>query len=335
MQKLLNGLALTALLAVPFAPLTALAATSPTWDVSGNYVVSYDLLGSPNAHRMMLTQSSTGVLTGFGGFPSTGPQTYTWHVTSGSVVGNQVNMTIVYDTGAPGTIMHMTGTIASNGTLSGTWDDNYTGTRTGIWSTTSGHALNGALSAEDFGVVNYDTGLGILKGYSAGFGLTDATFAGAQSVVVKLYSGTTLLQTNTGTSKIGATITGNQISSPFDVSGSFNYVTDGYWTNVRAKQYGQTMPATRVVATVTLANGKVVTAENIVLTGDATTIYPTKTGHDGDKDKKNDCKDGKWKTMTNPTFKNQGQCIKAMNHKNHSDKQDSKHESKHSDQDDD
>jgi hypothetical protein len=75
--------------------------------------------------------------------------------------------------------------------------------------------------------------------------------------------------------KFNADITGVQFSSPFDVSGTFDYVTDGYWTNVRETQYGQSVPATKVVATVTLANGKVVTAENTNLTGDPTTIYPT------------------------------------------------------------
>jgi hypothetical protein len=135
--------------------------------------------------------------------------------------------------------------------------------------------LPGTLSAQDFGVVNYDTGLGILKGYTAGFGLTDATLAGATSVVVQLFAGTTLLQTNTAIlSKFNADITGTQFSSPFDVSGTFNYATDGYWTNVRQAEFGQTLAATRVVATVTLANTKVVTAENDILTGDLTILFP-------------------------------------------------------------
>jgi hypothetical protein len=144
-----------------------------------------------------------------------------------------------------------------------------------IVTVTPATSLPGTLAAQDFGVVNYDTGLGILTGYTAGFGLTDATFTGAKSVVVKLYSGTTLLQTNTAIlPKFNTDITGTQFSSPFDVSGTFNYATDGYWTNVRKSQYGQSMPATKVIATVTLANGKIVTAENDTLTGDPTTIYP-------------------------------------------------------------
>lgn len=134
--------------------------------------------------------------------------------------------------------------------------------------------LQGALQAEDFGVVNYDSGMGIIKGYTAGFGLTDATFQNAQSVVVKLYAGAALLQTNTATVKVGQDITGDQISTPFDVSGTFDYGTDGYWVNQREAQFGQSVPATKVMATVTLENGKVVTAENNLLTGDPTTIYP-------------------------------------------------------------
>jgi hypothetical protein len=305
------------LLAAPLLPAVALAAT-PTWDVTGTYVTSFVLGTDAYAHSMVLTQDVNGNVTGNGGYPATGPQSYTWHVTSGTVSGNQVTLTAVYDTGAPGIVTHMTGTVAPNGTLSGIWDDNYNGgTRNGTWSTTSGTAMTlGSLHAEDFGVVNYDTGLGMLKGYSAGFGLTNATFAGAQSVVVKLYSGATLLQTNTATAKVGIDITGNQISSPFDVSGTFNYVTDGYWVNTREAQYGQSMPATKVVATVTLANGKVVTAENTMLSGDPTTIYPVvvtpPTTHPTDKDM---CKKEGWMTLLDNKgnhFKNQGACVSSV-----------------------
>ncbi|MDD5068763.1 MAG: hypothetical protein PHN89_04165, partial [Candidatus Pacebacteria bacterium] len=73
---------------------------------------------------------------------------------------------------------------------------------------------------------------------------------------------------------------------------------------------------TRVVATVTLENGKVVTAENKNLTGDPTTIFPptptpTPTPTPAEKDA---CKNGGWKTFTNPSFKNQGQCVSYTNH---------------------
>jgi hypothetical protein len=165
------------------------------------------------------------------------------------------------------------------------------------------------LSAEDFGVVNFDTGLGILKGYSAGFGLTGATFA-SSSVVMQLFASSTLLQTNSSTLKVGNVVTGVQISSPFDVSGNFDYVADGFWVNHREAQFGQSVAANRVVATVTLSDGTVLTAENDHVTGDPTTIFApvltsvtvtpatstiaVKENEKSDKDKKdgNDGKDG-------------------------------------------
>jgi hypothetical protein len=309
------------LLIAPFG-LTSIAsaATIPTWDTTGNYVVAMNYLGSDYSHDMTLTQDSLGNLTGNGGSPS-GANVYAWTIASGTVTGNEVdflaNYTATADAVTPQTVLHIMGTIALDGTLSGTWSDNYQGgVRTGTLETTSGAALPlGELAAEDFGVVSYDTGLGIIKGYTAGFGLTDATFAGAQSVTVKLYNGLTLLQTNSSTAKVAADITGIQISSPFDVSGTFNYVTDGYWTNTREVQYGQSVAATRVVATVVLENGKVVTAENTNLVGDPSSIFvitppPVVTT----PTTKAECKNNGWKNFTNPTFKNQGQCVEFVEH---------------------
>jgi len=256
-------------------------AVAPTWDTTGNYVVTMEYLGNDYTHDLTLVQDELGNLTGNGGSPA-GANTYLWTVNSGTVVGDAIAFTANYtatpDAAIPQTTMTVEGTIAANGTMSGTWSDNYAaGERTGTWATASGVAspiLAGTMAAEDFGVVSYDTGLGFFAGYTAGFGLTDATFTDAQSVVVQLFSGVTLLQTNTAIlPKFHADITGVQMSSPFDVSGTFDYVTDGYWTNIRESEYGQTVPATKVVATVTLANGKVVTAMNTTLVGDPETIY--------------------------------------------------------------
>lgn len=320
MKSLITPVLSLALLVSAFGTALPAVAATPNWNASGSYVVTFSYLGSDFAHDMVLSQDGAGLLTGSGGSPS-GSNVYTWVITSGSVSADTIDFTADYtataDAVTPQTTMHVTGTIASNGTMSGTWSDNYQGgARSGTWSTTSGTAapvpLAGTLAAEDFGVVNYDTGLGILKGYSAGFGLTDATFAGAQSVVVKLYASTTLLQTNTATAKLGVDVTGAQISSPFDVSGTFDYATDGYWTNVRQAEFGQSVAATRVVATVTLANGKVVTAENTVLSGDPSSIFkPTTTPTSPTT--KAECKNDGWKTFTNPVFKNQGQCISFVN----------------------
>lgn len=309
-------------MAALFVGMYAQAAT-PNWNASGAYVVAFEYQGADYLHDMTLAQSNTGSLSGNGGNP-VGANTYTWVVTSGTVSGDAIdfyaNYTATADAVTPLTTMHVIGTIASTGMMVGTWSDNYQGgTRVGTWKTMSGVAspLAGTLTAQDFGVVNYDTGLGLLKGYTAGFGLTDATLAGAKSVVVKLYASATLLQTNTAIlPKFNADITGNQFSSPFDVSGTFNYVTDSYWMNVRETQYGQSVPATRVVATVTLSNGKIVTVENTLPTGDSTTIYPVVVVPPvvTNPTSKNECKNDGWKTFTNPTYKNQGMCVSEAAH---------------------
>ncbi|MFA6301257.1 MAG: hypothetical protein WC609_02815 [Candidatus Paceibacterota bacterium] len=276
-KNIVTKIALLALLIAPLSmALPAKAAPLPNWNAVGTYVW---LAGGVYAHDMVITnQNPDGTFSGTGGYPSGGsPYTaagQTPETITGQVTGDTVTFTTTYSGPLnPGYSVTATGTIAPDGTMSGTSPFE--------WHTTSGMAapilaLPGTLTAEDFGVVNYDTGLGILKGYTAGFGLTDATFAGATSVVVQLFNGSTLLQTNTAIlPKFNTDITGTQFSSPFDVSGTFDYGTDGYWTNVKETQYGQSVPATKVVATVTLANGKVVTAENTNLTGDPTTIYPT------------------------------------------------------------
>jgi hypothetical protein len=401
MKKLFSMFVGVALLLTPFAFISRAQASTPTWDVSGNYVINMEYLGTQYPHDMVLAQDSSGNLTGHGGSPA-GANVYTWVITSGTVSGNSIdflaNYTATADAVTPQTVLHVVGTVAANGTISGTWSDNYQGgTRTGAVSTVSGAALPlGTLSAEDFGVVSYDTGLGMLKGYTAGFGVANSTFAGATSVVVKLYAaGDQLLQTNTAIlPKFNADITGTQFSSPFDVSGNFAYATDGYWTNTKETQFGQSVPATKVVATVTLASGKVVTAENTNLTGDPTTIYPVAThtitasaGANGSitpsgsvtvndatnqtftiaansgfhingvvvdgvsvgavstytfsditanhtitatfvanpvttggaPTNMNQCKDGGWKTFTNPGFKNQGQCVSSVQSHKHDD----------------
>jgi len=125
----------------------------------------------------------------------------------------------------------------------------------------------GSLAAAEFGVMNFSNVLG----YDAGFVVSsDADASQYQSIVVKLYSGATLLQTDTAdTTKFIGT---KSFSAPFDVNGTFGYTADGYWANVRGTEYGKNLIPTRVVATVTLGNGKVLEATNTTLTGDTTLV---------------------------------------------------------------
>ncbi len=281
MKKTLSMFLGVSMVLTSFALVLPVFAVAPAWDTTGSYIMTMEYNGSDYNHDMTLVQDGLGNLTGNGGSP-VGANTYLWTINSGTVVGNEIDFTANYtatpDAVTPQTMITAEGTIAPNGTMSGTWSDNYAGgERLGTWSTQSGTAtgiLPGTMPAEDFGVVSNNTPVGMLSGYTAGFGLTGATFAGSDSVVVKLFSGTTLLQTNTAIlPKFNADVTGTQFSSPFDVSGTFNYVTDGYWTNVRESEFGQSVPATKVVATVTLENGKIVTATNTNLVGNPETIY--------------------------------------------------------------
>lgn len=125
----------------------------------------------------------------------------------------------------------------------------------------------GLLGAQDFGVMDFSG----VKGYTAGFNLINANLADITSATVQLYSGITLLQTNTASTSLAA-FGGSQFSSPFDVLGSFDYIADGVWVNQRESEFGKTLVPTKVVGTVTLANGKIVTAENTSLTGTPFTL---------------------------------------------------------------
>lgn len=120
-------------------------AAAPNWDVGGSWVVAFDYLGTPYAHDMTLAQSGAGNLTGSGGHPAGGSHVYTWVLTSGSVSGDTIDFLADYTASAdavtPQTTMHVVGTIAPDGSMSGTWSDNYQGgVRTGTWTTTSGVA---------------------------------------------------------------------------------------------------------------------------------------------------------------------------------------------------
>lgn len=136
MKKFSTAIIASALL-LGSAVMPAMAAAP--WNVTGNYELTFVLTGdnTPYTHHATLTQTGSTV-TGDGGYPATGVDTYHWNVTSGTQSGNTLNLTALYDLGATGTVMHLNGTIASDGTVSGTWDDNFGGPRTGTWTLTKG-----------------------------------------------------------------------------------------------------------------------------------------------------------------------------------------------------
>lgn len=110
------------------------------WDLTGSYKIEFTLNPGPVPAALYdLTLTQTGnVLGGQGVYDG-----YAWNVV-GSVAADGLTFTATYTSGAVGTTMNIVGTIASDGSISGTWDDNYPGpgptTRTGTWYSTSGQA---------------------------------------------------------------------------------------------------------------------------------------------------------------------------------------------------
>ena len=111
------------------------------WNVTGVSQFTFRLTNDTTdyTHHVTLTQNGQTV-GGSGGYPLTGGDQYHWNITSGSIVGSSLSLTALYDLGATGTVMHISGTIASNGSISGTWDDNFGGSRTGTFTAPAGSA---------------------------------------------------------------------------------------------------------------------------------------------------------------------------------------------------
>lgn len=106
------------------------------WDVTGSWVMNVEYSGVIYPEDLVLVQSGINItgtslaLVG-GGSP--------WTIDSGSVVGNTINFFGYYNS-SPTMRIHVTGTIADDGSMNGTWSDEAPGTRTGTWSTSSGSA---------------------------------------------------------------------------------------------------------------------------------------------------------------------------------------------------
>ncbi len=144
MKKIISGILATTLLIASFFWAIPAKAAVPLWNVTGSHIVAFNYLGTDYNHDLILSQDGIGNLTGSGGSP-VGGNVYTWVLTSGSVSGNTIsfsaNYTATPDAVTPQTTMLVTGTIAANGTMSGSWSDNYQGgTRAGTWASVVGTA---------------------------------------------------------------------------------------------------------------------------------------------------------------------------------------------------
>lgn len=110
------------------------------WNVNGAYTIDYEYQTGHYLHDAVIAnQTPNGNYDISGGYPAGGSHTYAWNGT-GNVSGTSITNSVDYSLGAVGTHMDMTGTIAPNGTMSGTWTDDNGGPRAGSWTTASGAA---------------------------------------------------------------------------------------------------------------------------------------------------------------------------------------------------
>lgn len=111
--------------------------SAPNTMLNGHWIISHMFDGKSYPHDMYITRLDNGTIAGKGGYPAGGqPYNVEWVITGGSVDENRIVLTVEYTVGARGTIMHMAGDIAQNGSAikNGTWDDNAGGkTRMGTW----------------------------------------------------------------------------------------------------------------------------------------------------------------------------------------------------------
>jgi hypothetical protein len=126
--------------------------------IAANWVASFsfDGVNVVSAYDIDLTSGTATYPAG-----SPGPYPYTSSGIVYSFIGNTFNLTSTYDPvadpAAAGCVTHMSGTIAPNGSISGTWDDNYpnaAGSRSGFWTAPVGTAVQASGSTGWTGFFN-------------------------------------------------------------------------------------------------------------------------------------------------------------------------------------
>jgi len=110
------------------------------WNIGNVSEIAISLSGVDYLHITNLTQSGTAITGGTIVYPG-----YAKQITSGSVIGDHVEIWAVYTSGGSGTL-HLTGTIANDGSITGTWTDTWPDEhgpvlRTGDWRNTIGAAV--------------------------------------------------------------------------------------------------------------------------------------------------------------------------------------------------
>lgn len=106
----------------------------PRWSLVGDWTLDF-IFGVSHIHDMTVTlQQLGGSFQGYGHYVP--DPSYTWDVT-GTVTGSSVSFHILYTGTGAGYYVDAVGSIALNGTMSGTWSNP---SQSGTWSSTAGNA---------------------------------------------------------------------------------------------------------------------------------------------------------------------------------------------------
>lgn len=107
-----------------------------SWNVTGNYTIDLTVNGAPYTEYLVLQQIEENI-TGVSLALNPAQTVSKWTIDSGTVIGNDVVINAYWSTNTAMKIQ-MIGTIAINGSISGSWQDVIWNTRSGDWSTTAG-----------------------------------------------------------------------------------------------------------------------------------------------------------------------------------------------------
>jgi len=127
-----------------------LCVCTTSWNISGAWKINVVYLGVTYPENLVLTQTISGLsgsitLVG-GGSP--------WTITTGSVNGNMIEFTGFFNAD-PALKAHFNGTIASDGSIIGSWNDITVDSRVGTWMSTSSAAMESVIGCTGHGEFTY------------------------------------------------------------------------------------------------------------------------------------------------------------------------------------
>ena len=106
------------------------------WNVSGNYVIDLECSGTHYSEDLVLVQSGIDITGQYLALVGGGS---VWTIYEGSVVGSAIEFKAFFGSLTTRTALFL-GTIAPDGTISGTWADDFPYLRSGTWESTTGAA---------------------------------------------------------------------------------------------------------------------------------------------------------------------------------------------------